>query len=329
MAKTYKLKIMVSNHANVYSQWGETNARIRIYRSITGLEDDRVLYDTISMAAHTGESVWTYEYDDVDGNDGYAAWFTFFHAGTEAESGYSTQPLIYGTASTNYVTVDDLRSEGLPSSVDDTRASLLIQRAEVAVEKFTGNYFREIEGTFSFDGNNTHLLHLPLAIIEITSLVINEMSVALDSDYYTVYSGRQAPNDDRKNPKIELKRVSSAGTIYVFGNANKFLKGLNQVVTGKFGFLEPDGTVPLPVQEAVMGLALLGADSTIYEKMLGLEGVSGDKILERTDDHEVRWADLSRRHGRSVWPQWIYDKLAAYHAPRTMSTQNVRWSVIG
>lgn len=325
MAKTYKLKIVVANHANVYVQWGEADARIRIYRSITGLVGDRVLYDTIPMAAHTGEEEWTYEYDDIDGDDGYAAWFTFYDAGGGEESGFSPQKLTYGTSGTHYVSVDDLRNEGLPSTVSDAQAVRLIQRAEAAVENFTRNFFREISGTFIFDGTNTHMLHLPLAIIEITSLTINEMTAVLDTQFYRAHDGRVAPNDDRRNPKIVLKNVNTISPIYSFGNTDKFLKGLDQTVVGKFGFLESDGSVPLPVQEAVMGLALLGADNTLFESLQGLEGVTGAKIRERTDDHEIQWADLSKQQGRTSMPPWIQNKLARYHAPRKIVVPTVRY----
>lgn len=264
-----------------------------------------------------------YFFDDTSGDVTYWYVTSYYNSVTFDESDDS-DPML-GAGQGNYITIQDLRDEGLPSTVSDSRALTLIERAETAVENFTRNFFREISGTFIFDGTNTHMLHLPLAIIEITSLTINEMTAVLDTQFYRAHDGRVAPNDDRRNPKIVLKNVNTISPIYSFGNTDKFLKGLDQTVVGKFGFLESDGSVPLPVQEAVMGLALLGADNTLFESLQGLEGVTGAKIRERTDDHEIQWADLSKQQGRTSMPPWIQNKLARYHAPRKIVVPTVRY----
>ena len=268
-----------------------------------------------------------YYYDDSTGDPAFWYDVSFYNSTTFEDSGRSGHP-VRGEGMGHYISIQDLRNEGLPTTVTDSRALTLIQRAEVEVENFTRNFFREVSGTFIFDGNNTHLLHLPLPIIEVTSLTVNEMDTELDTDYYRVFNGRQRPNDDRKNPKIVLKKVDNSTSIFVFGDVDKFLKGLDQTVVGSFGFLEPNDSVPIPVKEAVMGLALLGADSTIYERLLGLDNTTGPKISEKTDNHEIQWADLSKKQGRVSMPLWIQNKLAPYIAPRKMGTPIVRYGII-
>ena len=227
----------------------------------------------------------------------------------------------------NYVTVQELRDEGLPASVGDIRAGTLITRAEALVEELTRNFFREVSGTFVFDGNNAHILHLPLPIISVTSLTINGHTAALDSNFYQVFNGRQRPNDDRRNPKIKLKASAAATSIYAFGATDRFLKGLDQTIVGKFGFLEPNDSVPEIVKECVIGIALLQAE-TLYDRLDGMEGVMGPKIKERTDDHEVQWGNVSKQPGRFVVPKYIHDRLMLYRAPRTVKVPEVRWSKI-
>lgn len=229
----------------------------------------------------------------------------------------------------NYIDVTDLRDEGLPSTVTDARANVLIDRAEALVETITRNYFRNVSGTFVFDGNNTYILHLPIAIITITSLTINDQTSALDTSYYQVWNGRQIPQDDRRNPKIVLKN-SNGSSIFTSGfNSDLFLKGTNQTVVGEFGFLEPDDSVPLPIKEACIGIALLQAsEENWYESLIGMGGVYGGKIRERTDDHEIEWGDTTKQPGRTMFPAPIWNRLMMYQAPRTMKIPTVRWAEV-
>lgn len=93
---TYLLRIYVDEHDDVWADFGTTNARIRVYRSITGLVADRVLYDTIVMHDPTTDPPGspTHEWTDV-GEASYVIWCTYYDSGTGEESGYSL-PRQYG-----------------------------------------------------------------------------------------------------------------------------------------------------------------------------------------------------------------------------------------
>ena len=119
-----------------------------------------------------------------------------------------------------YATIEDVRDEGLldtdGSGPNDTLVAGWLLDAQDMVDRVSRNHFEEISGTFIFDGTNSQYLHLPLPIIEVTSLKVNNDTVVLDPDLYRVYSGRTPLQDDRKNPKIELRmkdRVTIPTTI--------------------------------------------------------------------------------------------------------------------
>jgi hypothetical protein len=165
---------------------------------------------------------------------------------------------------------------------------------------------------------------MPRPIIEVTSLTINNSDTVLSTDDYKVYNGRQKPNDDRKNPKIELRR-SSASSIYTRSfNTDKFWKGYDQTVIGKFGYLEPDGDPPHAIKESVIALVILMAE-TLYPKFHGRLGqIVGPVVRERTDDHEIEWRSSVRDIPNYIVPKYIQDRLMLYRSPAFMTVPSTR-----
>lgn len=228
--------------------------------------------------------------------------------------------------SEDYATYEQCKAEGLPSSIDETRCKVLLDRANELVEYITRNFFREVSGTFTFDGNNSHILQLPVPIISVTSLKINNDTTALDTNLYRVWNGRQKPQDDRRNPKIELRNTSLTTSIWSSGvSTSIFYKGLDQVVEGKFGYLESDDSVPQIVTECVIALVMIMSEQ-LYPKFYGRPGnIAGPIVRERTDDHELEWRSSVRDIPNYIVPKYIEDRLILVRAPTNMAVPNIRW----
>lgn len=235
-----------------------------------------------------------------------------------------------------YATLQQLRNEGLPgdasTDVTNAQAIVLLDRASELVERLTRNLFYEVSGTFIFDGNNSYLLHLPLAIIDVTSLTINNESSALQTTDYRAYKGRILPQDDRYNPKIELRR-STTPSIFTGYEARKFLKGYDQTVVGKFGFLDSDGDTPSVVNECVIAICMTTWKS-LFERFGAYDGggggpgpMGGPLKREMTDDHEVEWwqGDTGNVEQGLVVPQYIHGRLKLYRGPPVMRVTAFRF----
>ena len=230
-----------------------------------------------------------------------------------------------------YTTLAAVRAEGLVVTVvDDPTVTQLIERASRLIDKLTRNFFFQRQGTFVFDGNNSHILHLPNPILSVTKLYINNQTTVEDTDYYKVYNGREAPNDHRHNPKIEL-RYNAEPSIFTGGVAtNKFQKGYDQTVEGTFGFLESDDSVPLPIQQAALILIMTWAQG-YYAKYetVGTGGSVGSLKSEQTDDHKKEWhnprftSEKAYTRNYSV-PNEVYDLIEEFHAPRAIKVTMVR-----
>jgi hypothetical protein len=236
-----------------------------------------------------------------------------------------------------YATVGDLRAEGLPgdetNSVTDDQAKILLGRASDLVEAETNNnIFYEVSGTYIFDGNNSYLLHLPIAVIEVTSLKINNETTELPTTDYRVYNGKVPPQDHRKNPKIELRR-SAAPTIYTRSRSRSFLKGYDQTVVGKFGYVEENGDPPAIINECVIAIVMM-THKTLYERFGfdtggggGPGPMAGPLKREITDDHEVEWwqPDTGNTEQNMVVPQYVHGRLKHFRAPSAMRVTTFRF----
>jgi hypothetical protein len=142
-----------------------------------------------------------------------------------------------------YITLEDLRVEGLTSEdyPNDDYLEGRIALAQEFIEKVTGRFF-ESRSSYELllDGTGHNTLYLPIPPINGTD-AITEVTISdevLDPTYYQ-YPLSVIP-DGRLNPKL----------IKIIGIWPKptYKNRLNIKVTGSFGFVESDGTIPPLIQ---------------------------------------------------------------------------------
>lgn len=316
--------------------------KIKVYRSTTG---EGGVYSEITgigtrIELVPGQSV--YEYVDASGDPAYFYKSSFFDSISSTESSLSDPQ--QGSVDPLYIDVDDLRAEGLviPAGGDEeARALDLIRTYQQLVDAITGQFFipRQIE--LEVDGRGTSLLQLPLPIVSVSALYVNDdIENAVDPEDYIVYNGRGGEDgrDDRRNPRIKL--ASSEGSIFagvgpVGRSGSVFAIGeKNQVVEGTFGFVEPGGCTPGPIKLAMKRLVIRA-----YRNPLGTASTNppaGPALEEETDRHRKKWADPFV--GSKLWSVTgtgdvevdlilsRYKRPLIVKGPRTMHGRN-RWSV--
>jgi len=221
-----------------------------------------------------------------------------------------------------YVTKEDILKEGVPSGTPVTVINNRIVKWEAIVEKLTRNIFRELSpGELRFDGNNSRMLHFNLPLLSVTSVKINDETTALAVDEYRAYTGYRQPQDDRLNPKIELTPIRAS----VWRTSpGMFVKGLDQLVTATWGYVDEDPSnpgsfiTPVPIKDAIIQLVILDLDNYFEQ----YEDGSSGKVLtavkrEKTDGHEIEY--MEQKQLKSLrWqmiPADIADVLWAYRGP--------------
>ena len=238
-----------------------------------------------------------------------------------------------------YATVAEVRAEGLSADPPtDAKIKEWLDKANQLVEKVTRNFFYEISGTVIFDGNNSHILHLPYPIRSVTSFKVNGSDEALDEAQYRAYIGNTPIADYRRNPKIELRYGTSSsiftGTI---GQSLKFLKGLDQTIEGTFGYLDPPiasavtDRIPPVVKECVIAIVCSTAVD-LYDRF-GYQAVGPGGALigtlkrEKTDDHEIEFheVDDSTLLEGNVFVPYIENRLRMFKAPMGVRVTSARW----
>ncbi len=125
-----------------------------------------------------------------------------------------------------YITINDLKAEGLADNADESRTNRLINLACAWFDKVTGQWFESRDFTedapLLLDGSGKATLHLPVPIIEITKVIVDDEEV--DPDDYVIYN-RRSP-DDRGNPKIVM-----VDGVWASGR-------LNVALVGTFGYCD-------------------------------------------------------------------------------------------
>lgn len=233
-----------------------------------------------------------------------------------------------------YITVADIRAEGLDASVaSDGEVLAAIILWQQMIERATRQWFDERAIVLKLDGTDSDALHLPVPIITCDYIKINDEATNLDTDSYRVYNGRDLP-DDRKNPRIKLRNEQARSDIYtssVFGRLLKFRKGRqNQEVSGTFGYTEPDGSTPELIKRALTKLVIEKLAKPIYSGSGSAPTppppIVGNLLEEWTDGHKKKYGaaggDKSpRRPGLSGFtddPE-ILDIISLYKAPIGMA----------
>lgn len=208
-------------------------------------------------------------------------------------------------ANTTYVTVSDIRSEGLSDTTayPDASVQAALNMWAAFIEHATGRFFDVRAATLLMDGNDTETLFLPVPVITVTKLFMNghftDPTDIIDPVRYMVYNRIQAVpsmgQDDRDNPKIRL--ITNQVDFYqmaAFGptSSRGFIRGSqNQKITGTFGFTEDGTTTPLLIKRALTKLVLRNIDK-LAAGGVPIDPNSGQKgqiISESTDGHSISY----------------------------------------
>ena len=193
-----------------------------------------------------------------------------------------------------YLSIQDVRDEGIAvGTLSNARAYDLILQVHQLIEKLTRQPFRPVYLTMDFDGNGADLAQFPVPIIGVESIRLNRSSQDEATANFKVYNGRQAPNDDRRNPKIAMIGQMDSTNFYVRAGMLeegrlRFLPGRkNQRIVGAFGYLEQDGTAPKAIGNAALRMVAFNA------AQLGTTGapslIAGPIQSETTDRHSVSY----------------------------------------
>jgi len=158
-------------------------------------------------------------------------------------------------------------------SVPRFRGEALIEQFSDFIDEQTGQFFNKRAADVALEGNNTDTMWLPVPIIEITSLILNNAEPALtegEDEDYVAFKGRARPQDDRRNPRIKLG-IRANDSIFSGPRHNRFIKRTLTHIVGYFGFLEPDGSTPLLIKKAVIILVAkeINTPSTSSSATLG------------------------------------------------------------
>lgn len=200
-------------------------------------------------------------------------------------------------AGDTYISVSDVRAAGVNvNPPDDATIQVSICLWQQVLERVTRQWFRPIATSFRLDGTDSDALHLPVPIISISELRINDNDDPLDPDRYRVYNGTILP-DDRKNPRIKLR--DSWGyqrDIYTApdrSSRSRFFKGRqNQYVSGVFGYVEPDGSTPALIKRALLKLVIKDLSTPLVAGTGGLLPpplTTGVVAEEWTDGHKLKY----------------------------------------
>jgi hypothetical protein len=158
----------------------------------------------------------------------------------------------------NYVTVDDIRDEGITEEqATEEVITEVITASELDFERWCNRWFyRRTSYTYTIDGGESYAigpysggfreeLNIPVPIISIASITID--GIAKDMNNFIVRNRIGAPVDDRNDPKI----ISKLGEWPEYG--------LNNIVlVGDFGYVNDTTTysTPTEVKRAVRKLVI-------------------------------------------------------------------------
>lgn len=163
-----------------------------------------------------------------------------------------------------YVTVEELRDEGVAASLTDARLLRAIQRASNLIDAWTHRFFAPRAMTMLLDGTGHDILQIghPIISIQQVRVLSPESTIQRPDDWielptYRVYNRHLTQGlldpDDRQNPKIQYVN-SWEGTrrlISLFSWGYWPIGVQNIEIRGLFGYTDPDPDeaplTPLPI----------------------------------------------------------------------------------
>lgn len=232
-----------------------------------------------------------------------------------------------------YVTPSECRAQGItPAMASDVRLQQLIAEATRYITKVCGRCFIPTWKRVALDGRGSRnlLLDEPICAIEKVEVAyLDYDSTGVEGADYAVFNRHLSQGllipDDRENPKLVLEwanpHVEEDPTL--LGRLAWPLGEQNVVVTGVFGYTDPDGSPMGCTPTAIKRVAML----LIYRNLLPLITLSsagtvpaGAITSERTRDQSVSYAApavdaMSRAFTGDAEIDQI---LAAYRRPGSM-----------
>lgn len=201
----------------------------------------------------------------------------------------------------SYVTVADMRAEGVPDAITDTQVQAALDECQAIIERETRQWFESRALTVDLDGLDSPTLWLPVPIIALTALYMNDdMDNAVDTTLYRAFIQRNQIQDDRRNPKVQLITNTKAG-IYdmpaICGRFSTFIKGMKQRLVGTFGYVDTDGDgvtliTPPPIKRALKVMAarqLSSGNGTVWGEQGSVSPASNRVVSETTDGHSISY----------------------------------------
>ena len=184
-----------------------------------------------------------------------------------------------------YATVADLRAEGVTSAqASDERLTQLIDEASVFVDRETGWWFEPRDLELTLSGRGASSIETPAPTIHLSAMHIDGVSKRVDADALLIVGApvHFVPFDPRLTRR----------------HGHVFHRGVgNVVLTGTFGYTEPDGTTlgrtPPAIGRVVMRL-VLGLIPRLTDASAPSDAWDRWRIIaEITRDQAVRYSPVS------------------------------------
>lgn len=233
----------------------------------------------------------TWYYTDEDGNN-ELTWAQTFGVVEEG----------LGLPFWTYISPQRLRDEWLTEAKMSTpRLLAMIKTAQAYVERRCRQPFRPIRHTYKLAGNNTHTLQFSIPIIGVEYVSIYDTQ--MDQNTFAVFNipthndaPGWLPEDNRANPKIRISEEPSLFSSTSLQRYGRITGGARNIgVKGVWGCLEPDGTTPEGIAQAM--LYMIFANAPRLNAGESPSQMGGVVISETTDRHSIEYA------GRTVLGQ--------------------------
>jgi hypothetical protein len=235
---TIKVRWVVEELTNVMSLFN----KMKVYRAVAAI-GPWVEITNVSTRVSLAAGVTSYLYDDTAGTT--SSWYeiSYFNSVTLVESSMSDP--IRGDF-TGYVTIDEVRAEGLTATVaDDGRVALAIEKSSALIDRITGMWFEPRTRSFRLDCKRGDRIPFEIPIIAITALTVEggviDLTIA-DGEVF-IYNrhltqGLMSP-DDRQDPHISKQGGDTQDDLGFYAYQRRFESGFGQIeVTGVFGWTE-------------------------------------------------------------------------------------------
>jgi len=229
----------------------------------------------------------------------------------------------------------DVRDAGIDeAAASDVAVIESIRTWESVVNRMCRQWFLPRRLTFRLDGSGNDVLFLPVPIVVVDSLKVNDDIAALAPSLYVIYAGTGGVQDHRRNPKLALK--CDPGDIYTswHGRRGEFLSGRqNQELSGVFGFVDGDNWAPPAVRRALVKLVIEKLRAAAPSgSVMPVPPVLGSVKSETTDGHRIDYGTAgsdvgSRRSGFTGVTQdpEIIDVLMMHRGPKAIAAPADWW----